>query len=469
MKILSRKYIILGIIVLIIIVPMFIGFFLKEEVKIPKNVTLNYWIVEGSEKDYQDIVSAFENYHPYVKVNFKKVRLGEYQETLIQAWARDKGPDIFTLPSTWLKKYQEFITPTPPKITTAYYESKKEFFRESVEIKYHTKASPTLNDIKNNYIDMIYDDIVLSNSQGKSQIYALPYSIDTLAVYYNKDLLNNAYIAQPAKTWNELVQQSSKLSLYDNQNNILQSSIALGLSSNIEYYYEILSLLMMQNGANMISASGEKISFNRSSESTNLGALALDFYTSFTNINKETYSWNSSQPESLDNFTSGKSAYYIGTLSDKSVIASTPNLNYGLTEMFHINPSGTDRVLNKAGNPVKVNFGNYWVHTVSKKTKSLNEAWDLVQFIAREKRNRQYVEKTGKISPLRSILNIQKEDPNLGIWARQALTAKNWYTGNDASATKNYFAEMIEEVALENKSSPKALNEAAEKIERTLE
>ncbi|MDZ7798815.1 MAG: extracellular solute-binding protein [Patescibacteria group bacterium] len=465
----SRKYIILGIIVLAILVPIFIGIFLKEEVKIPKSVTLKYWIVEGSEKDYQDIVSAFKNYHPYVKVSFRKVKLEEYEDTLIQAWARDQGPDIFELPSTWLKKYQEFITPAPAEITTAYYENKKEFFRNTVEIKYRTKSSPTLDNIKNNYVDIIYDDVVLSNNRGKRQIYALPYSIDTLAVYYNKDLLNNAYIAQPAKTWNELVQQSSKLSLYDNQNNILQSSIALGLSSNIEYHYGILSLLMIQNGVSMISPSGEEVSFNRSRETTNLGALALDFYTSFTNINKETYSWNSSQPESLDNFTSGKSAYYIGTLADKSVIDKTANLNYGVTEMFHINPSGTDRVLNKAGNPVQVNFGKYWVHTVAKKTKSLQEAWDLVQFIAREKRNRQYLEKTGKISPLRSILNIQKEDPDLGLWARQALTAKNWYTGYDASATKNYFAEMIETVALKNKSSSQALNEAAEKIERTLE
>jgi len=465
----SRKYIILGIIALVIIIPVVLAFVFRNDTKVPKAVTLNYWIVEDSQEDYEDIVRAFRGYHPYVKINFRKLKLEEYEDALIQGWARDQGPDIFTLPSNWLKKYQEFIFPMPEQIKTAYYEKKKVLFRDTTEIKYYTKSSPTLQEINNDYVDIVYNDIVLTDNKNRSRVYGLPYSIDTLALYYNKDLLNNAYIAQPAKTWNELVQQSSKLSLYDDKNNILQSCIALGLSSNIEHYYEILSLLMMQNGVNMLSADGQEVRFDSTTESISLGAKALDFYTSFTNINKETYSWNKSQPESLDNFISGKSAYYIGTLADKQKIEAAPNLSYGLSEMFHINSSGTDRVLNQAGNPVKVNFGKYWVHTVSNKTQAPQEAWDLVQFIAREKRNRQYIEKTGKVSPLKKILNEQINDQGLSVWAQQALTAKNWYSGLNAPATKNYFAEMIESVALENQSTSQALNNAAEKIERTLE
>jgi len=463
-----RKYIILGIIALIIIVPIFAGLFLRGKTVYPKAVTLNYWIVEDSEKDYEDIIKAFRAYHPYVQVNFKKVKFENYEDELIQAWARDQGPDIFAIPASWIKKYQEFIQPMPPQIKTAYYQKKKILFKETIEVKYLTKNSPTLQEIRNNYVDIVYGDVVLPDSKGKLQIYGLPYSIDTLAVYYNKDLLNNAYIVQPARTWNELVQQSQKLTILDNQNNILQSCIALGLSSNIKHYFGILSLLMMQNGANMISDDGKEIAFDDLTNSISLGARALEFYTSFTNINKETYSWNSSQPEALDNFIKGKSAYYIGNLADKKEIESQANLNYGISEMFHINPDGTDRVLNQAGNPLQINYGEYWINTVAKKSKAPQEAWDLVEFIAREKRNEEYLQKTGKISPLKSILNKQINNPDLSVWAKQALTAKDWYHGRDAIAVKNYFAEMIDSVSLKNENSFRAINLAAEKIEKTL-
>ncbi len=462
-----RKYIIIGAILLLISIPIIVGLFMRSSSVTPVPVTLNYWIVEGSENDYKEIVTAFQSYHPYVTVNFRELKIGEYEEKLIQAWARDQGPDIFTLPSTWVKKYQEFIKPMPSKITTSYYETKKVFFRNTTQINKVTKISPTTRDIQNDYIDIIYDDIVYTNTAGVRQIYGLPYSIDTLALYYNKDLLNNAFIVEPAKTWNELVSQSSKLTLLDNQNNILQSAIALGLSSNINHYYEILSLLMMQNGASMISTDGETITFDDLVETESLGARALEFYSTFANFNKETYSWNSSQPKSLDSFNSGKSAYYIGILADKKEIERTGGLNYGITSMFHITP-GLDRVINQAGNPVQINFGKYWVHTVAKKSSVPQEAWDLVQFIARENRNKEYIEKTGQISPLKSILKDQVNNQGLEIWANQALTAKNWYTGRDATAVENYFAKMIDSVALENQSVYEAINLAAEKIEFSL-
>lgn len=463
-----RKYIIIGAILLLITIPVVAAFFLRKQIITPDPVTLNYWIIEGSKKDYEEIISVYRATQPYVTVNFRELKLEEYDNRLIQAWARDQGPDIFELPSTWIRKYQEFIAPMPASVTTYYHETKKAFLQETVQIRPITTNLPGPEEVKSRYIDIVYNNIVLKDSAGRSQVWGLPYSIDTLALFYNKDILNNAFIVEPAQTWNDLVRQSSKLTLLDNQNNILQSAIALGLSSNIKHYYEILSLLMLQNGATMISADGKKITFNASTETESFGGRALEFYSTFADFDKETYSWNPAQPESRDSFSGGKSAYYLGTLADKKEIDKAPGLNYNLAPMLHINSDGTDRVLNVAGNPIQINFGQFTIHTVAKKSAAPQEAWDLVQYIAQEKMNRRYVGQTGRISPLRNVLKSQATSPELEIWANQALTAKNWYTGRDEEAVKKYFAEMIDAVALENQSVSQVLKISAEKIEATL-
>ncbi|MFA5070294.1 MAG: extracellular solute-binding protein [Patescibacteria group bacterium] len=464
-----RKYLIIGALFLAIVAPLALAFIYRGNKVTPKSVTLNYWIVEDDPTDYAAVVQAYQAVHPYVKFNFVKVKLEDYEKNLINALARDAGPDIFSLPNTWLKKYQDIILPLPNQTRVAWYETKKNIIGQSVNVKYATSASINLAELSSNYIDVVQKDVVLTDSSGLAKIYGLPYSVDTLGLYYNEDLLNNAHLPAPAKTWQELVIQCSKLTLLDQQNNILQSCIALGLSSNIKNYFDILSLIMMQNGTQMLTADGKKVSFSQGVEAGDLGVRALDFYTGFTDLNKETYSWNSKQPESLDAFISGKSAYYLGYLSEKELIqAGAPGLNLGITEIFHINIDGTDRVLNPAGNPVQINYGGYWVETVAKKTKAPNEAWDFIQVLAREKRNITYVATTGKISPLKSVLQEQIKNPDLQVWANQALTAQSWYKGRDASLAKDYFKEMIDSVALEEADLGQAINLAAQKIEKTL-
>lgn len=463
-----KKYIIIGLLLIAIASPLVLAFFYRGKKVSPKPVTLNYWVVTDNPADYQDLVQAYQGYHPYIKISFKKINFEEYENSLIQGWARDAGPDIFSLPNAWLKKYQEFIIPLPAQTSVAYYETKKYFIKESVSIKYVPKASITLNDLKNNYVDVVAQNVILKNQKSQEKIYALPYSLDTLALYYNKDLLNSAHLAEPAKTWQDLVGQTANLTKLDNQNNILQSAIGLGLSSNVNNYFDILSLLMLQNGVQMVSPENDKVNF-ATGDNALLAVNALNFYTSFADLNKETYAWNEKQPQNLDAFAAGKCAYYLGYLSEKNLIESAaPGLNFGISSMLHVNGDGTDRALDRAGNPTEVNYANFWVETVSKKTKAANEAWDFVQFIAREKRDKEYVEKTGKISPLKSILAGQVKNQELAVWARQALTANSWYKGDNATSVEKNFGEMIDSIILSSQDPAQALTLTAKKIELTL-
>jgi ABC-type glycerol-3-phosphate transport system substrate-binding protein len=66
-------------------------------------------------------------------------------------------------------------------------------------------------------------------------------------MYYNQSLFDQAGIVNVPKYWNAEFQQTiKKLTKQDSKGNITQSGVALGASTNIERYSDILSVLMMQ-------------------------------------------------------------------------------------------------------------------------------------------------------------------------------------------------------------------------------
>jgi len=465
-----RKYIILAAIVLLIALPVLIAFMLRSKTVNVKNVTLNFWGVEDKASDFADIIQAYQGFHPYVKINYKPIRLELYKDSLIQGWAKSEGPDIFALPNTWIGEFQDFILPMPENTKVANYQTRKILCKKQTEIKYVTSKSLSIPELKSKFVEAVYPDVVRKDEKEKLQIYGLPLSIDTLTLYYNKTLLNNAHLVEPAKTWNEIIQQVPQLTRLDAQNNILQSGIALGLSDNVNYYFDILSLLMSQNGTNMTDPTGKKIAFNQSvSSEYNPGERALEFYTDFANLAKEVYAWNKNQPSSLDAFIQGKVAYYIGYQKDKAVIDSeTSVLNYGISAVPHISDDGLDSSLDPAGNYVQINYTDYWIYTVAQKTQNKNEAWDFVQFMTRENRAKSYLEKTKKVAALKSILASQVKDLDLGVFAAQALTATSWYRGQCASGTEDYFKSMIDKVANKEDTALNSLNLAAKQIQETI-
>lgn len=445
-------------------------------------ITLNYWRVWDGPDDFADIISAYTAAHPYVRIVYRKLRYDEYEQALIEAFATDRGPDIFSIHNSWTRKYQEkgLISPMPAKVTMAYPVVAGSIKKE-VTWELRPSPMPTTNKIKTDFIDTVYGDIIISaqdeNRQIKEQIYALPLAVDTLTMFYNKDLFNNAGIVAAPAYWNREFQQNvKKLTKQNNKGEIIQSGAALGGSDNIERYSDILALLMMQSGAEMMD--DNQVTFYKAPSSAAQknyfpGQDALRFYTDFANPSKEVYSWNNTLDNSLDMFINNKLAMMFGyayMLPD--IKARAPKLNFALASMPQIE-----------GNSYSINFANYWVEAVSSKIltnaenlkagneyarQKANTAWDFIRFAAEAKQAKSYLQKTGKTTALRSLIPEQSEDPELGMFAKQLLTAKSWYRGHDANAMEMIIKEMIDTVSSGQKAIADAVNLAAAKIQQTV-
>ena len=419
-----------------------------------KQIELSYWGVWDDSDHLEPIIYDFEALHPNVTIKYKKFRFSEYEQMLLEAWAEDRGPDIYSLPATWLREYQNRISPQPENVSLAFREVKKTLGK--TEINTVVRSVPILrpNDIKSQFVDVVYDDVVMDN-----QVYGLPYSVDSLVLFYNRELLDNAGVATPPATWTELKETVKALTRIDQNNNLIQSGVALGTANNIANAADLVSLLMMQNGTQMVDERGQA-AFHKSASGEkgySPGQEALRFYTDFADPIKEVYSWNSSQPEALDAFISGKLAMFFGYSHNLPVITGrAPKLEVNLSAMPQIQ-----------GASKPINYTDYWVETVSHKSENAEVAWGFLNFAARADEVTKYLERAKKPAALRSLINGQKEDPLLAVFANQTLTAEHWYQGLDAAKMKEIFAELIEDFP-ESPEPAQVLEYAAARINQTL-
>lgn len=439
----------------------------KKTQEAMKPITLNYWRVWDGPDAFDSIITEYKKLHPFVSINYRKLRYDEYEKELIDALAEDRGPDIFSIHNTWTRKYQSKIKPIPATITMAYPVEKGTLKKEIIP-ELRTTKSITLKDIKNNFVDVVYDDVIIKTYNEKTEkteenVYGLPLSVDTLAMYYNKDLLNNAGIAQPPKFWNKEFQQMvKKLTKQDIKGDIIQSGVALGSSNNIERYSDILSALMMQNGTVMMDDSGnvtfEKIPASLKNSGRNPGLEALRFYTEFSNPSKEVYSWNSTMENSLNVFAQGKLALFFGySYQLPTIKTQAPKLNFSTTGLPQIE-----------GSAQNINFANYWVETVSNKSKYTDEAWDFIQFATKEEQAMSYLNATKKPTALRSLVSKQIDDIDIGIFSEQVLTAKSWYKGEDSNTAEKIIGEMIDAVVAGQDKIESIISLGAKRVQQTI-
>jgi multiple sugar transport system substrate-binding protein len=423
----------------------------------PDAITLNYWKVFDEKSNLSELISLYQKQNPHVTINYKTFTADEYESELLNALAEDRGPDIFSIQATWMGKYAPKIQPLPDKITTY-----STFESGTIQKQTYTKAN-VKNTLTLRNINELFPDVVANNQVIDGKIYGLPLSIDSLALFYNRDLLNNAGITAPPTTWDEFVAQVGRLTKKDADGNILQAGAALGTANNVSRSTDILSLLMMQSGAPMTDSSG-KPTFNKNSASysgqTLASASALNFYNSFASPSTEFYSWDAEMPNSRQAFMENRTAFYLGYAYDIPVIKTqAPKLNFDIAKIPQQNTTA-------------INFANYWAETVSKKSKNPNEAWDFALFITTNaENNKKYITKAQKPVALKSLIDWQKQQTGINLLAPfddQLLTARSWYKGKDAIATENILKTLITNNLLGADKTEKLINTAVTQINGTM-
>jgi multiple sugar transport system substrate-binding protein len=440
-----------------------------EAKKLSEKKTLVIWSVIDDDLPYQKTMATLRSRYPYASISFKRFRIEEYESQLLNAFAEDRGPDIFMVHNTWIGKYQPKIQHQPAKVKVAEQVVTGTVKKETT-LEVQESRTLTVTEMKKEFVDAVAGDVIRKvdvstdplKQDFQERIFAIPMSVDTLALYYNKDLLNAAGISNPPQTWAQFQDQVKKLALIDAQGGIIRAGAGFGTGANVERSPDIVSLLMMQNRTMMADETGypqfSRIPQELSNEVSAPPAIdALRFYTDFANPEKEVYTWNLEQPNSLQAFTQGTSAFFLGYSYHLPTIRSqAPKLNIGITEVPQIE------------NTPQVNYANYWAWTVSKKSKSTDLAWKIVNIMTSADQADTYLTSAKRPPARRSLIDARLDDADVGVFTSQVLTAKSWYHGVDPDTMEQVMMDMIDAVVRGEMELQKSINDAVGKVSQTI-
>lgn len=419
----------------------------------PKGIELNVWRSQDQADDFAPIIAAYQSVYPHVQVNVRTFKQDEYENALFTAWAKGQGPDVISIPQTAVGRFKQFLAPAPEtlELTTTHIE--KSFGKSERVVDQKFIQLPTPFQVKDLFVNTVHDDIVFD---GK--MYGLPLSLDTLALYYNYDLLAKAQIAVPPKTWVQFRDDVQLMRVLDDQKNIVRPAAAFGTSENVPHFFDLVSVLMMQNGT-IMTTEGNRVAFTEEgiAGKQQPGLEALDFYIKFSDPNFKTYTWNEEQQDALELFTQGQLGFYFGYYEELDTIKKrAPNLNFSYTEIPQIDPS----------NPV--NAPRYVVEAVPLTSENPEHAWNFITFAASQQQVQQFLTNTSRVPALRTLVGEAQQDPTVGVFARQALTAQSWYHGYDEDGAMQAFRELITELRGKTGKPEDILALTASKVRVTL-
>ena len=383
-----------------------------------EQIELSFWGVED-ESAIRKLTELYAIANPGVRISYQQFDESNYEKSLLNALASGQGPDIFMIHNSWLPKHYDKIAPIKDQLS--------------------------LTNFSNNlFPGVVEQDFVKDNT-----IYALPLYVDTLAFIYNKDYFDAKAVALPPKTWESFQNSISRLKENDFSGKIAKAAGAIGGSEkSVDKASDLLSLIMLQSGAAMENEYG-KIDF---ANANNLNAF--NFYLQFANPTNQYYTWNDNLRPSLDNFANETvGAIFNYSSAIPKIKTKNPFINIAISPMLQF--SGADQL---------PNYADYFGLTVSNQSKNSAWAWNFIQSATtQEQFAEEYLKASGRPPALRNLIQKYLNDPNIGVFAKQAMTARSWKQP-DNNEVKKIFSQAIESV-LNGKLSPqKALEEAENRI-----
>ncbi len=395
-------------------------------------VTIAVWGIVSS--------ADFESYINKIKIDLNKEVKAKYVQKsiftidaeLVEAIASGVGPDVALLPQSLLLRYADKVYPIP------------------------FKTLP----------ERVFKDTFVQNGElflTASGAIGLPFFIDPLVMYWNRDILSDAGIAYPPTKWLEFPILVDKISKIDNNANITQSGVALGGYKNITNAKELVSIMIMQAGSPIVKTeNGEPVSHlggkSFDIEVTEIPAVsAMRFYTDYSNPKKTVYSWNSSLPSSKQMFISGDLAIYFGKASEVSDLREkNPNLNFDVAMLPQILDSKN-----------KMTFGDIYSFMILKTSPNLVPAFNAISTLVGADTVQMFLGFNNFAPARRDLIAGGTDDPTKSIFYNSALISRSWLDPS-GYITDNLFQDMVDNITTGREKIESAVQKASQELDYLL-
>lgn len=395
-------------------------------------ITINYWGLWEPEGVMAGVIKDFEDANPGVTVLYSQQRFSTYESRIYtrlqQAYNSDEpAPDVFRIHNTWLPKFRKYLTPLPSTIMT-----------------------------KDEYASTFYPTAVDDFTGKDGLIYAIPWEIDGLAVFYNKKIFEDAGITEVPKDWDSFFELATKLTVKDSSGKITQSGVALGTSNNIRHASEILSFLFLQEGMQVIDSTKTTVTLN-----TAKGQKVLKQYTDFAM--GDTATWSSTLRSDLEMFFAGKLAMMIApSWRAFDIIDAAPQIEFDIAPLPQLK-----------ANDYEIYYSTYWGDAVNNTSPNKEMAWKFVKFLSEKETEQKLYSASSTVRAFGepySRVDLKDEmigKPYVSAIAEMAPYMKSWQMG-DETYVKTALADAITSVIENGTDVSVALKKAESTINSRL-
>lgn len=346
-----------------------------------QTITLTYYGLWEPSSVMKPVIDEFEKQNPGIKISYQLQSPQDYQDRVKTALEGQNSPDIVRLHSTWLPLFAKNLFPSPVNSVSA-------------------------TEISTNFFPIVVKTLV-----SGTQVYGVPITMDGLALYMNTAMFQQKSLLPP-KTWSDVLDAAKALKEVDPlTGKLTRAGIALGNTSNVDHWPDIVSLMLLQAGVKLTDPKGTEVS------------TTIQYYTDFETKHRV---WDDTLPPSTVAFANEKVAMIIApTWRAPEIKAINPSLSWQTISVPQLPDSDA------------VNWTSFWFEAVGKNSKHPQEAWKFVSFLASAKAQQLLFDTATadrefpQLPANKAIASLAQGNPFLAPFITSLDTARTFYTAGN--------------------------------------
>ncbi|MDT0681274.1 extracellular solute-binding protein [Roseicyclus sp. F158] len=381
-------------------------------------VEIEYWqyIYDTRVEAMDQLIENFEEANPDITVEQVTFPYADYQTRIVAANMARKGPDVMQLFYGWADKFIEgnLIQPLPEDTFPAA-QIEEEFFP------------------------------IVSAMQRDGEYYGLPTAVRSLALFWNKDLFEEAGIDGPPETLDELVEYGKKLAVKNDAGNFETVGLTLDMAGQDHQWWR--EVLVRQMGGVPYNDDYSQVTYDDDAA----GAEALEFYTNLQT--EHGIGAAGFMDEGQAAFRAGRAAMTIDGTFRLGSFNSIEDFEWGVAEL----PA------NEEG--VQSNYASYFANAIgsSAEGEELEASIKFLEYISSDEAMQIWLEVVGELPARReaAMTDANMNDPIYGPFLA-ALPYAHTTLFVDEAAQRQTAIDMANRVFLQDQAPADSVAEAAE-------
>jgi multiple sugar transport system substrate-binding protein len=392
----------------------------QQEVSGP--VTIEYWQYEFESKVdlVTELIPEFQEQNPDITVEQVNFPYDDFRQKVAAAVQAGEGPDVLNVYYGWLPVYvqQQFLVPLP-----------EEMF--------------PVDQVEADFFPMV------QTAKFDGAYYAMPTAVRTLAMFYNKDILEAAG-KEPPTTWDEFVDVALATTKRNGDELEIAGATYEPGGQGHQWWRECLT---RQNG--VVPMSEDRRTLNWTDP---LAVEAFAWYMAL--ITEHNVTENGFYTDGATAFQTGHAALHIdGSFRLGAYATNAPDLNYGVAPL----PEKKEQA----------NFASFWANTITRNAgegDKLIAAARFIEFLASPDVMRRWTPAVGEL-PARTEIAAEEEFANeekLAAFIEQLPYSYATFFVNE-SENRQAVMDAMDQVLLEGMDPETAVADAEATVQQILD